>query len=257
MKSIKSMLVIGRNPVIETLKFNPSSIHRVFVLQGAAGSKIKKILHELKRLNICVEFKPREEFVRMFNTKSKWGGVSQGVIAEISEYEYADLESLLGELRQKEDAIVVILDEVQDPHNLGAIIRTSVASGVDAMFITEKNSAKVNHTVMKTSSGAANYLKISLSKNIYTTVNELKEIGFKIIGTSLNAVIDHYDYDYKGKVVLVFGSESEGLRKNILKLCDGLIKIPIVGNSESLNVSVAAGVILYEILRQKQIYKLF
>jgi len=251
----KFMLIIGRNPVIETLKFSPLSIKRVFILQGLTDKKIKEIIHSLNKLNIDVEFKSKKEFENLLIKKDKSEGISQGVVAEVSDYEYADLNVILEETKSKLHSVLVILDEIQDPHNLGAIIRTSAASGADALVITEKNSAKVNHTVMKTSSGAANYIKIALSKNIYTTITALKEQNFRIIGTSLAAKTSHYDYDFSGKIALIFGNEGEGLRKNVSKMCDNMIRIPINGSVESLNVSVAAGVILYEILRQKRFQK--
>jgi len=146
---------------------------------------------------------------------------------------------------------VIVLDEIQDPHNLGAIIRTAVAAGADAIVVSEKNSAKINHTVIKTSSGATNYIKICLQNNIYNAINRLKESNFRVIGTSLNADNLHYDFDYTSHSAIILGNEGEGLRKNILKMCDSIIKIPIIGKIDSLNVSVSAGIILYEILRRK------
>src|SRR5439155_16749725 len=116
--------------------------------------------------------------------------------------------------------------------------------------VSEKNSAKVNHTVIKTSSGATNYIKISMQNNIYNAIERLKESNFKVTGTSLNAENLHYDYDFTSHCAIVLGNEGEGLRKNILKMCEELIRIPILGKIDSLNVSVSAGVILYEILRQ-------
>ena len=143
------------------------------------------------------------------------------------------------------------MDEIQDPHNLGAIIRTSAAAGADGIILTEKNTAKVNHTVIKASAGAVNHIDIVQSRNIYKTIETLKEADFIVLGTSLNTKTSLYDYDFKGKYAVVLGNEGEGIRKNILKLCDGLFKIPLAGKMESLNVSVSAGVILYEALRQR------
>jgi 23S rRNA (guanosine2251-2'-O)-methyltransferase len=145
----------------------------------------------------------------------------------------------------------VALDEIQDPHNLGAIIRCCAATGVSSVLLTEKNTAKVNHTVIKTSSGATNHVSISLVKNIYEAIHELKSLSFNIVGTSLNADVSHFDYRFNSKTVLLLGNEGLGLRKNIIKLCDNIIRIPILSKRiDSLNVSVAAGVILYEIIRQ-------
>jgi 23S rRNA (guanosine2251-2'-O)-methyltransferase len=130
-------------------------------------------------------------------------------------------------------------------------VRTAVSAGADGIVISDKNSAKVNHTVIKTSSGATNYIMISKESNIYQTIDVLKDAGFKIIGTAVNAPKSLYQYDFPERCAVVFGGESGGLRKNMLNLCDELLKIPMVGKIDSLNVSVSAGVVLYEILRQR------
>lgn len=136
-------------------------------------------------------------------------------------------------------------------NNLGAIIRTAAATAVDAIIIPEKNSVKVNHTVIKASSGATNFIDIILLKSTTDAIKSLREKGYKILGTSSNSNSTHYDYHFEGHIAIIFGSEGVGIRKSIMRLCDDLIKIPITGKIESLNVSVAVGVILYEILRQK------
>ena len=157
----------------------------------------------------------------------------------------------MNHLESKKHALLVILDEVQDPHNLGAIIRTSAAAGADAVIVSEKNSAKVTHTVIKSSAGAVNFIPIVLSRNIYKTISALKEGGFKIIGTDSKAGKALFQYRFPPHSAVVFGSEGYGIRTNIRKLCDELIKIPLTQNVQSLNVSVAAGIVLYEVGRQK------
>jgi 23S rRNA (guanosine2251-2'-O)-methyltransferase len=246
------MFVIGRNPVAETLKFNPQSIKKIVLLEGLYDSKIKEIIRNADRNNIRVELKNKQDFEKILDKKDKSEGVSQGVIAEVTEYKYADINSILEKVKPKSDALLLILDEIQDPHNLGAIIRTAAAAGADGIILTEKNSAKVNHTVIKASAGAINHIGIVQSKNIYKSIEELKNAGFKILGTNLKSEKSLYDYDYRGKYAVVLGNEGEGIRKNILKLCDELFKIPLSGKIESLNVSVSAGVILYEVLRQRR-----
>ena len=202
--------------------------------------------------NINIEFKIKNDFEKILDKKDKSEGVSQGVIAEVEEYKYAELQTLLEMVSSKSNAILLILDEIQDPHNLGAIIRTSVAAGIDGIIITEKNSAKVNHTVVKTSAGAVNHITLVQSRNIYKSIEILKNSGFSVLGTGLNAQKSLFEVNFEGKYAVVLGNEGEGIRKNILKLCDELIKIPIMGRIESLNVSVSAGVILYEVLRQRK-----
>jgi 23S rRNA (guanosine2251-2'-O)-methyltransferase len=245
------MLIVGRNPVIEALKFNPHSIRKIVVLDSLSDNKLKEIVKIAKNNSIIVEWKHKSEFEKIFEQKDKSKGISQGIAAETEEFAYAGYDQTLSRLKSQDKAVVVLLDEIQDPHNLGAIIRTSVASGVDALLITEKNSAKVNHTVIKTSSGAANYIDIVLVQSIYQTIVDLNNAGLEVLGTSLNAKSSHTNFKYADKTAIVFGNEGEGLRKNVLKLCDNMVKIPIIGKIDSLNVSVAVGVILYEILRQR------
>jgi len=246
------MFVIGRNPVIESLKFNPHSIKKIVLIEGLSDNKIKEIIKIAGKNNINIEFKIKNDFEKILDKKDKSEGVSQGVIAEVEEYKYAELQTLLEMVSSKSNAILLILDEIQDPHNLGAIIRTSVAAGIDGIIITEKNSAKVNHTVVKTSAGAVNHITLVQSRNIYKSIEILKNSGFSVLGTGLNAQKSLFEVNFEGKYAVVLGNEGEGIRKNILKLCDELIKIPIMGRIESLNVSVSAGVILYEVLRQRK-----
>lgn len=245
------MLIVGRNPVIEAIKFNPRAIKKIIVLENITDSKLKEIIKTAEKNSITVERKNKNQFEKIFEQKDKSKGISQGIAAETEEFNYAEYDDIIEKIKNNDNATIVLLDEIQDPHNLGAVIRTSVASGVDAIFITEKNSAKINHTVIKTSSGAANYINIVQVRSIYQTIQDLNNVGLEVLGTSLNAKSSHSDYKYSKKTAIVLGNEGEGLRKNVLKLCDNLIKIPIIGKIDSLNVSVAAGIILYEILRQK------
>ncbi len=246
------MFVIGRNPVAETLKFNPHSIKKIVLLEGLSDNKIKEIIRFAGRNNIRVELKNKKDFEKILDKKDKSEGVSQGVIAEVTEFKYSDINSILEKVKPKNDVLLLILDEIQDPHNLGAIIRTAAAAGTDGIILTEKNTAKVNHTVIKASAGAVNHIDIVQSRNIYKTIEALKEDNFIVLGTSLNTKVSLYDMLFKGKYAIVLGNEGEGIRKNILKLCDELFKIPLSGKIESLNVSVSAGVILYEVLRQRR-----
>jgi 23S rRNA (guanosine2251-2'-O)-methyltransferase len=250
------MLIIGRNPLIEALKFNSLSIKKIVLLNNLSDNKIKEIISKAEEKNILVEKLNKENFEKYFDKKNKSEGISQGVIAEVIDFEYADFDEALKDIKNKEYITVVMLDEIQDPHNLWAIIRTSAAAGVDLITLTEKNTAKVNHTVIKSSSGATNYIKISQIRSVYDTIDELKSSGLTIIGTSLNSQISHFVYKFDPKTVLIFGNEGLGLRKNILNKCDSLIKIPLKNKKiDSLNVSVSAGILLYEILRQRKTFE--
>ncbi|MCI0450176.1 MAG: 23S rRNA (guanosine(2251)-2'-O)-methyltransferase RlmB [Chlorobi bacterium] len=245
------MLVIGRNPVIEALKFNPKSIKKLVLLESVSNNKLKEIIKIAQQKNIIIEKFPKIRFEKLLDRKDKSEGISQGIIAEVEEFKYSKTSEILKSVEGNEQITLAVLDEIQDPHNFGAIIRSAAASGIVGIIISDKNTVKVNHTVIKTSSGATNYIKISKESNIYTAVEYLKEKGFKIIGTVLNADKNLYEFSFPGKCVIIFGNEGEGLRKNLIKLCDYLIKIPLAGKIESLNVSVTAGVIFYEILRQR------
>ncbi len=245
------MLVIGRNPVIETLKFAPQTIEKIVLLETITDNKIKEIESSAKQKNIAVEKYPKSYFEKILDKNDKSEGISQGIFAEVKDFEYTKTTEILKSLNDKEKTTLIILDEIQDPHNFGAIIRTAVSAGADGIIISDKNSVKVNHTVIKTSSGATNYIKISKEPNIYKTIEVLQENNYKIIATVLKTDEDIYNFEFPDKCALVFGSEGEGLRKNIINLCDSLVRIPMVGKIDSLNVSVSAGVFLYEILRQR------
>jgi len=245
------MIIIGRNPIIEAIKFNSSSIKKIVIIEGARDNKIKEISSLAHEHNIAVEKSAKESFSKYFDDKNKSEGISQGIIALVTDYEYADFEKSLNEILDRKTATIILLDEIQDPHNLGAIIRSSAASGADLIVLTAKNTVKITHTVIKSSSGSTNYIKISQINSIYDTIKALKENGFDIVGTSLKAANSLFEFEFKSKTVLVFGNEGSGLRTNILRRCDNLIKIPIENtNIESLNVSVSAGIILFERLRR-------
>lgn len=247
------MLVIGRNPVIETLKSNPETIKKILLLNTLTDNKLKEIAAKAESKNIIVQRVPKQEFEKLLDKKDKSDGISQGIIADVQDFVYHKTTEILKSLDEagKTKTTLIVLDEITDPHNFGAVIRTAAASRADGIIISDKNSVKVNHTVIKASSGATNYVKISKEYNIYQTMEMLKERGYTIVGTVLNSDTSIYSYEFPEKCAIVFGSEGEGLRKNIINLCDDLIKIPMAGKIESLNVSVSAGVVLFEILRQR------
>lgn len=245
------MIIIGRNPILETLKHDPKSVKKITILTGTEDKKITEILRHAQKNSINIEHRNRKDFDQLILKKDKSEGISQGIFADIADFLYTDFEKAISEIKKRNNSIILILDEIQDPHNLGAIIRTAAATGVNAVIIPEKNSVKVNHTVIKASSGATNFIDIILAKSTTEAIKSLREQKYRILGTSLNSNNIHFDYRFEGHIGIIFGSEGGGIRKSIMKLCDDLIKIPIIGKIESLNVSVAAGVILYEILRQK------
>ncbi len=245
------MLIIGKNPVLETLRQSPEEIISIKYSSSVDKKKIAEIISLAEKKKINVERIQKDLFDKLFEPKDKSEGISQGIVAEIKDFVYYDFFKLLDEIKNKDKALLLILDEIKDPHNLGAIIRTASAVNVDGIILTEKNSAKVNHTVYKTSSGTINFVKIVLAGNIYNTIKALKEAGVNITGTTLNAEKSLYDYQFAEKTAIIFGNEEKGMRTMLKKLCDDVIKIPMFGKTESLNVSVSAGVILYEGIRQR------
>ena len=165
----------------------------------------------------------------------------------VPDYEYCQLDDLI----VKEDPLLVILDHVEDPHNLGAIIRTCEAAGVDGIILPKNRSVEVNATVMKTSAGALEYVKIAQVTNIAQTMKELKRKGFWIVGTDMDGM-NYSDIDYKGKMALVIGNEGKGMSRIVKENCDFIASIPMIGKINSLNASVAAGIMIYEAVRLRK-----
>jgi len=192
------------------------------------------------------------EFLNFFDRKNKDEGITQGVIGFIKDFKYADLREIVEGASEIKYPLLLLLDEITDPHNLGAIIRSAVCLGCDGIVIPRHNSAEVNHTVLKTSSGAANKIKIAKETNLVNTIVYLKKHGYFIMGTDLKADKYTYERDFKKPIALILGSEGKGMRDILKKNCDELVRIPMTSTFDSLNVSVSAGVILYESFRQKQ-----
>lgn len=248
------MIIIGRNPILELLKIYPESVREIILLDTLKSSvKLNEILKLANKYKIPLNRVDKNNFAELFDAKDKSEGISQGIVAKADDFKYYDEQTFMAELKSKDKILLLILDEIQDPHNLGAIIRTGAAVGVDGIIITEKNSVKVNYTVIKSSSGSIFGQKIVLSKNIYKTIDNLKKLKIRIAATSLSAQKSQLSTDLKTSCAIIMGNEQKGIRTNLLRLCDDVIKIPIPGRAESLNVSVSAGVILYEALRQRNL----
>jgi len=180
------------------------------------------------------------------------GNVTQGVAAYKSSHRYYEYDEIIKSAKLKKYPLILILDSIQDPHNLGAILRTAECSQVDGVFVTMRESASITDTVVKVSAGAVAHLKISKIVNVSNLIRDLKKDGFWIFGTSLHNSKDYTDIDFKAPAVLVLGNEEKGIHKLVADNCDQLIKIPMLGKIDSLNVSVSAGVILFEIARQRK-----
>lgn len=251
-------LIIGRKPVLEALNSN-EEISQVYILFGQEGGIINAIRIAAKKRGIKVNQVPLEKFKQL--TKDK---IAQGVAASKSEQKFYSLQEIieysklkhskalsLGEGLGEAFPLLLILDSIQDTHNVGAILRTAECSGVDGIIITKNNSAPINETVVKTSAGASEHVKIAQVNNLAQAIDELKQNGFWIVGSYLEGAKDYTKVDYKIPIALIVGNEEKGIRKLTADKCDHLVRIPMKGKIQSLNVSVATGILLFEILRQR------
>lgn len=237
-------IVYGRNAVLELLKSN-KDINKILIERGEKHGSINEIIAKAKESRI----------VMVEVEKSKLDGMisenHQGVIAIVPPFNYCEIEDILDLAKDKgETPFVVILDGIEDPHNLGAIIRTAETAGVHGIIIPKRRSAAVNSTVSKVSCGATSYMKIARVNNINDAIRKLKEAGLWIIGTDGDARQYYYNQDLTGPIGIIVGSEGFGMSKLVKENADILIKIPMKGKITSLNASVAAGIVIHEVVRQ-------
>ena len=230
------MLVFGRNVARDLLK-NGKPIKKVILQEGFNE---KDIFELIEKSNLKVEIKSKKEIDNLID------GVHQGIILSIPDYQYSNIESSYG------DEIVVLLDHIEDPHNFGAIIRTCEAAGIKSIIIPKDRQVQINSTVMKTSVGTLDNMNIISVSNLGYAIDKLKENGFWVYGTALENSVDYRDVDYDGKVAIIIGNEGSGISNIVSKKCDYLIKIPMYGKTNSLNASVAAGVVIYEVIRNRK-----
>ncbi len=231
------MLVYGRNVAKEILE-KDKRINKIFLQKGFEDKTILSLIEKKKIVPIFCEKRKMDDLA---------GGVHQGIILDIEDFVYCELEDMI----QKEDAFVVILDHIEDPHNLGAIIRTCEASGVDGIILPKNRSVSVNATVMKTSAGALENVSIASVVNLKKTIERLKKNGFWIVGTDMVDSTDYRKIDYSGKIALVIGSEGFGMSRIVRESCDFIARIPMYGKVNSLNASVASGIMIYEIIKSR------
>jgi len=234
-------LIVGRQPVLEALK-SRQPIERILILHGTAGSHIDQAIQLARKLAIPVKETDKERFAELAGDT-----LTQGIIAIIDTYRYAEVEEILALAQQKnEPPFILILDEIEDPHNLGALIRSAECAGIHGIIIPLHNAASVNSTVAKTSAGATAHLPIARVTNIAQTLDELKKAGVWIVGTELETAKLYYEHDYRGSLAIVIGNEGKGIRRLVKEKCDFLVKIPMHGMIESLNASVAGALVMFE-----------
>lgn len=238
-------IIVGRNPVIEALR-SDAQLDTIYI-NGSGGSLnlIKKLA---KEKGVVVKEAQDKKLSQLANGASHQGVAAVGACAE-----YATVEDILQVSADKgTKPFIIICDEIEDPHNLGAIIRTAETSGADGVIIPKRRSASLNSTVFKTSAGAASYVPVARVSNLAACIDMLKENGVWIYGTDASGS-DYSETDLTGAAALVIGSEGSGISKLIAKKCDFMIKLPMMGKITSLNASVAAGIFMYEALRQRRI----
>jgi len=232
------MLVYGKNVAKDLLKKN--KFVKKVILQDSFRDK--EIISLIEKSKLKVEIKSKKEIDDLAK------GVHQGIILDVSDYQYDEFNDFL----ESDEDLVVILDHIEDPHNFGAIIRTCEAAGVKTIIIPKDRQVLVNATVMKTSVGALGNVSIVVVSNLVNALSRLKDKGFWVVGTSLNNSEDYREINYDGKIALVIGNEGSGISNLVSKNCDFLAKIPMYGMTNSLNASVAFGIMIYEIIRNRK-----
>ena len=236
----------GRNAVIELLE-SGRDINKIFVSSGEKNGSINKILAMAKEKRIIVAEVNRKKLEEMSTSDNH-----QGVIAIVPPYEYCDIDDILQCAKdRKEDPFILILDGIEDPHNLGAIIRTAETAGIHGVIIPKRRAAGVNSTVAKVAAGAVEHMKIARVNNINEAIRYLKENDVWICGTDMDTKTYHYEQDLTGPLAIVIGSEGFGMGKLVKENCDYIVKIPMKGKITSLNASVSAGIVVYEAIRQR------
>ena len=239
-------IVEGRNAVTELLK-SDKDINKIFVQRGEKHGSINQIISLAKSKKVVIVEVDKSKLDFMSQTKNH-----QGIIAVVPPFEYSDIDEILEYAKSKnEDPFIVILDGIEDVHNLGSIIRTAETAGVHGIIIPKRRGALVNATVSKTSAGAVQYMKIARVNNLNDAIKELKDKGLWIYGTDMEAKNYYYEEKLLGPIALVIGSEGFGISNLVKKNCDVLIKIPMKGKITSLNASVSAGITIYEVVKQR------
>lgn len=245
-KNILNDQVEGRNAVLELLE-SDRDINKIFISDGEKHGSINKIIAIAKERKVIINEISKAKLNQMAQTEN-----NQGVIAVVPPFNYCEIENILDAAKERnEKPFILILDGIEDPHNLGSIIRTAETAGVHGIIIPKRRAVAVNSTVAKVSAGAVEYMKIARVNNINDTIKYLKENDIWICGTDMNTDKFYYDEDFRGGIALVIGSEGFGMSRLVKENCDFLVKIPMKGNITSLNASVSAGIVMYEVVKQR------
>ena len=238
-------MLAGRNAVMEALK-GSSRINRLMVADGSSEGSIRELIAVAKEKGVPVQFLERSKLDSMAK-----GIRHQGVLAQVSPVEYVELEDILSKAREKqEDPFIILLDELEDPHNLGAILRSADAAGAHGVLIPKRRSCPLSATVAKTSAGAVEHVPVARIGNIVQTIKALKEEGLWVAGADMDGK-NYYETDLTGPLLLVVGSEGQGIGRLVKEQCDFIVRIPMLGAINSLNASVAGSVLMFEVTKQR------
>ena len=236
----------GRNSVLELLE-SGKDINKIFITKGEKHGSINKIIAIAKEKRVIIVEKDKKQMDEMAQNQNY-----QGVIAIVPPFEYCEIEDIIENAKSKnEEPFVLILDGIEDPHNLGSIIRTAETAGIHGIIIPKRRAASINSTVNKVSAGAVEHMKVARVTNISETIEKLKEKGLWICGTDINTDIYYYNQDLKGPLGIVIGNEGKGISDKVKRNCDFLVKIPMKGKITSLNASVSTGIVVYEAVKQR------
>ena len=245
--------IYGLSPVLEALRARRRPINKILVAAGTHPARLNELTETARRAGVRVEKRDRRALDEIAR-----GANHQGVVAIFAESNrgasYVETETILDSLGQAPEKLplVVLLDGIEDPHNLGAILRTCEGAGVDGVFIPERRAAGLNETVAKTSAGAVEYVRVARATNLARLIDELKDRGLCVVGVEGGMETSYSSFDFNVPLAIVLGSEGKGIRRLVREKCDAIVSIPMRGHINSLNVSVAAGVVLFEVLRQRE-----
>jgi 23S rRNA (guanosine2251-2'-O)-methyltransferase len=240
-------LILGRQPVLEALK-SRQPIERILIMHGTSSSHIDQVKQLARKLAIPVKETDKKSFDELAGDT-----LTQGIIAIIDPYQYVEIEEILAIAQKKnEPPFILVLDEIEDPHNLGALIRSAECAGIHGVIIPLHNAASVNSTVTKTSAGATAHIPITRVTNIAQTLDALKKAGVWIVGAEMESDKLYYEHDYRGPLAIVVGNEGKGIRRLVKEKCDFVVKIPMHGKIESLNVSVAGALVMFEAAKSRE-----
>ena len=234
-------LIEGKNAVLEAYN-SGRGIKKLYVQKGLKDERINKLIESAKKTSVIIKFLEKEELDSLSSTKA-----NQGIVAEVEDYKYVEVDEIIDFARSKgEDPYIIILDEIQDPHNFGAIIRSVDVIGAHGIIVKNRNQAMVTSVVASSSAGAVNFVKIARVNNLSKTIEELKDKGFWIASADMGGD-DIEKHNYDGSFAIVFGNEGDGVSRLVKEKCDFSVSIPMKGHVDSFNVSVAAGIMMYEI----------